>query len=117
MANPVVHFEIAGKDARKTREFYSELFGWEFQSFDNDYVTVAAASKENAIGGGVFQARDFPPYATFYVAVESLEATLKQVESLGGKTIVPPMPIPGMGAFAMFHDIDGNLIGIFQSKE
>ena len=28
MGQPVVHFEIAGKDAAKLQSFYSELFDW-----------------------------------------------------------------------------------------
>ena len=30
MGQPVVHFEIVGKDGEKLRSYYSELFGWEF---------------------------------------------------------------------------------------
>ena len=29
MSNPIVHFEIAGKDGDKTVAFYKDLFGWE----------------------------------------------------------------------------------------
>ena len=28
MANPVVHFEITGKDGKKLQDFYSSAFGW-----------------------------------------------------------------------------------------
>jgi predicted enzyme related to lactoylglutathione lyase len=30
MGQPVVHFEIIGTDAAKLRNYYTELFGWEF---------------------------------------------------------------------------------------
>jgi predicted enzyme related to lactoylglutathione lyase len=30
MGQPVVHFEVIGKDGEKLRSYYSELFGWEF---------------------------------------------------------------------------------------
>ena len=30
MGQPVVHFEIIGKDPAKLREYFGELFGWEF---------------------------------------------------------------------------------------
>jgi uncharacterized protein len=29
MGQPVVHFEIIGKDAKKLRSYYGDLFGWE----------------------------------------------------------------------------------------
>ena len=43
MGNPVVHFEIGGKNAEKMREFYGGLFDWEFEEYDvmGGYTTVA----------------------------------------------------------------------------
>ena len=32
MGQPVVHFEIIGKDAGKLRSFYGDLFGWQFDT-------------------------------------------------------------------------------------
>ena len=50
-----------------------------------------------------------------YVEVEDLQATLDKAESLGGKTTMPIMEIPGMVTLAQFSDPDGNVIGIVQS--
>lgn len=118
MANPVVHFEICGSDAAKTREFYGKLFGWQYQMFEAmDYGMVAPAG-EGSIGGGVFAAPEqSPPYVTFYVHVDDLAASLARAEELGGETTMPPTPIPGMGSMAMFNDPDGNMIGLFSEKK
>ncbi len=35
MGQPVVHFEVIGKDGDKLRKYYSELFGWEIDA-DNE---------------------------------------------------------------------------------
>jgi predicted enzyme related to lactoylglutathione lyase len=32
MGNPVVHFEITGTDPQLLRNYYRELFGWEFDT-------------------------------------------------------------------------------------
>jgi hypothetical protein len=32
MGQPVVHFEIIGKDPARLRGYYGELFGWEFDT-------------------------------------------------------------------------------------
>jgi predicted enzyme related to lactoylglutathione lyase len=55
-----------------------------------------------------------PPYVTIYVAVDDLDATLGAVTGHGGTPIVPPTPIPGVGAFALFQDPEGNTIGILR---
>ena len=30
MPQPVVHFEVIGKDPARLRKYFGELFGWEF---------------------------------------------------------------------------------------
>jgi predicted enzyme related to lactoylglutathione lyase len=32
MPQPVVHFEIIGNDPENLRDYYSGLFGWEFET-------------------------------------------------------------------------------------
>ena len=53
-------------------------------------------------------------YLTIYVAVDDLEVTLAKVKELGGTPVVPPTPIPGVGAFALLQDPEGNTIGIIR---
>jgi hypothetical protein len=114
MPQPVVHFEIAGKDGKKTRAFYAKLFGWQYQVMEEmDYGLVGPAG-EGSIGGGVCGAQPgAPPYVTFYVQVDSLAGALERAGSLGGKTVLGPTPIPGHGACAMFADPDGLVVGLF----
>lgn len=70
---------------------------------------------QGGINGGIMACPPgIPPYLTFYISVDDLQATLDKAERLDGKTIVPPTPIPNVGAFAMLHDPEGHLVGIFQ---
>jgi predicted enzyme related to lactoylglutathione lyase len=114
MAHPVVHFEIAGRDLARTQQFYREMFDWEIDTttMGGEYGMIPAI--EGGIGGGVMKAPMGTPYVTIYVQVEDLSAALARAESLGGKAIVQPTDIPGIGAFAMFLDPDENVIGIFR---
>jgi len=117
MPHPVVHWEIAGKDGAKLQQFYGTLFDWNVQQAPQmDYGMVDPGS-EGGIGGGIFTAPgEAPPYVTFYVHVEDLQAYLDRAESLGGKTILPPKPIPGHGSCAMFSDPEGNIIGLYKAQ-
>jgi predicted enzyme related to lactoylglutathione lyase len=122
MGRPVVHFEVIGKDGEKLQEYYSDLFGWEIQS-DNplNYGIVSREGNTNAdgagIGGGVGQAPDgYDGHLTFYVEVPDVEATLANAESLGGKRIMGPDEVPGMGlVLGQFTDPEGHLVGVIQS--
>jgi predicted enzyme related to lactoylglutathione lyase len=49
------------------------------------------------------------------VQVEEVTEALKKVESLGGKTVVPPVEIPS-GIFAWFSDLEGNIAGLWKPK-
>lgn len=112
MANPVVHWEIGGRDLDAMASFYRDLFGWDATGFDADYRLVTPGE---GIGGGLMRCREgVPAYVTVYVAVEDLAATLARATELGGAQLVPPTPIPGVGAFAMFRDPEGNSIGIIK---
>ena len=54
---------------------------------------------------------------TVYVQVDDVQAYLDKAESLGGKTVVPPAEVPGMGQFAWMSDLDGNTIGLWKPLE
>jgi predicted enzyme related to lactoylglutathione lyase len=113
MGSPVVHFEATGKDGAKLRDFYGKVFGWQFQVMpEMDYGLVDNGGKgiNGGIGGG--------PQAggLFYAAVADPQATLDQVESLGGKTVTPVTEIPNIVTFAQFTDPEGNLIGIVKDE-
>jgi len=114
MKNPVVWFEVVGKDGTQLRSFYSDLFGWKIEGAtgDMDYGLVAAA--DGGIGGGVGTSQDGSSgHVTFFVEVDDPAAYLKKVERLGGKTLTPPMEIPTYNlTFAYFVDPEGHVVGL-----
>ena len=87
MGQPVVHFEVVGKDADKLRDFYSTLFSWEIDANNPmGYGMVTRETNVNpdgvGIGGGVGQGPDgYDGHVTFYVEVPDVEAALTQAES------------------------------------
>ena len=114
MKNPVVWFEVLGKDGTQLRRFYSDLFGWKIEGAtgDMDYGLVAAAN--GGIGGGVGSSQDGGKgHVTFFVEVDDPAAYLQKVEKLGGKILVPPMEIPTYNlTFAYFVDPEGHVVGL-----
>ena len=117
MGRPVVHFEIAVKDGKAAHDFYSKLFDWNIDANNPMNYGLVSAEGQGGIGGGIFEAPDgMPAYLTFYVQVDDLQSYLTRAESLGGRTIMPPTPIPDVGSFAMFTDLDGNTVGLFKGE-
>jgi predicted enzyme related to lactoylglutathione lyase len=118
MGQPVVHFEVMGKDAAKLTSFYSDLFGWKINA-DNpmNYGIVDRTENMNAdgvgIGGGIgAMPEGFDGYSTFYVEVPDVEAALAKAEKLGGTRVMgPEKPMEGL-EIGMFSDPEGHLIGV-----
>ena len=98
MPNPVVHFEVVGKDGKATQKFYSNLFGWKIDANNPMNYGIVDTGTEGGISGGVGEAPPGQPHpgVTFYVSVDDLQATLDKAESLGGKTVMPVTEIPNM---------------------
>ena len=121
MPNPVVYFEIAGKDVKELNDFYSSVFGWETEVEPNSGTYSVVSSPEPGIPGHLFPVTEemgFNNWVTFYIEVDDIQAYLDKAESLGGKTCIPPQDIPGnMGSFAMLLDPSKNYIGIYKSPE
>jgi len=120
----VVHFEIPFDDKARASKFYSTMFGWKLTEFPEMNYVMAETAPVNAkrmpvepgsINGGLFQRPKEAPHPVLYVAVDSIDATLKKIEAAGGKVVTPNTPIPGMGAFARVSDPEGNVIGLFQT--
>ena len=120
MGQPVVHFEVVGKDGEKLRSYYSELFGWEFSDpmGPTNYAVVPREGNTNAdgagIGGGVGGGPEgYGGHVTFYVEVPDVEAALAKAESSGGTRVMGPMEImDGEIELGQFTDPQGNLIGL-----
>ena len=122
MGQPVVHFEIIGKDGKKLIEYYSELFGWEIDANNPmGYGVVQRDGNTNAdgagIGGGVAGGPEgYEGHTMFYVEVPDVEAGLAKSESLGGTRVMGPDEVPGMGiVLGHFRDPEGHLVGLVQS--
>ena len=124
MGQPVVHFEIVGKDASALRSFYSELAGWEFDTVEGgptDYSVVARDANLNSdgvgIGGGVGAGPEgYDGHVTFYIEVPDVGAALDRVEQLGGtKMMGPDTPMEGL-TLGLFTDPEGHTIGLVQGS-
>jgi predicted enzyme related to lactoylglutathione lyase len=121
MGQPVVHFEVMGKDAEQLRSYYSDLFGWEINAENPmNYGIVARDGNTNAdgagIGGGVGAAPEgHTGHVTFYVEVPDVEAALAKAESLGGSRMMGPDKVMEGVEIGLFNDPEGHLVGVVKS--
>lgn len=113
MSSPLVHIEVAGRDAKKLQEFFTQLFGWQMNA-DNP-MNYGVFNLSDQVGGGVGPAPEGSEgHSMFYIGVPDVEAALQKAESLGGKRLFGPMDVPGGPTIAHFADPEGHPIGLFQ---
>jgi uncharacterized protein len=123
VAQPVVHFEIIGKNPEQLRSYFGELFGWEYDTSspvaeevpepaNYGFVNRVTTSGGTGIPGGVGGGAGYAGHAIFYVAVPNVEAALQKAESLGGKRQMGPARAPTGLVVGHFTDPEGHLIGV-----
>ncbi len=112
MGQPVVHFEVIGKDGEKLRSYFSELFGWSINA--NNEMNYGMIGPDDAgIGGGVGQGPGgYAGHATFYVEVPDVEAALAKAEQLGGARVMGPVTVTEDVEIGQFTDPEGHLLGV-----
>lgn len=118
MPNPVVHFEITGKDAEALQKYYRDLFGWSLTAMAPDvpYGLVGSEETGDGIGGGVGASIDGAPLLTIYVQVDDIQGVLDRAVELGGEVVLPPTVVPGVVTYARFKDMEGNIVGLAASE-
>lgn len=112
--HPVVHIEFAAKDPKKLSEFYAEAFGWKMEEMPQfDYVSFEGKPGPGGgfprIDGNMYRSGD----VVVNVETDDIDASLKQIEKLGGKLVHAKREIPGQGWFAFFQDPSGNRVALF----
>jgi predicted enzyme related to lactoylglutathione lyase len=121
MGQPVVHFEVIGKDGGKLQSYYAELFGWQINAENPmSYGIVAREGNTNpdgvGIGGGIGTGPEgYAGHVTFYVEVPDVEAALAKAESLGGTRMMGPERIMDGVELGQFSDPEGHVVGLVKS--
>jgi uncharacterized protein len=115
MPNPVIFFEVVGKDGAALRNFYGELFGWRINEVPGPMDYGMVASEDAGIDGGIGATPDGGPgHTTFYVESADPQATLERAESLGARKLLLPTELPGGGVIALLADPEGHPIGLYK---
>jgi predicted enzyme related to lactoylglutathione lyase len=116
-----VWHDLMTKDPARATAFYTALLGWTTQVTPmgelGDYTMVTAG--EHGVGGIVplDASHEVPSHWISYLETPDVDATCARVESLGGKTCVPPTDIPNVGRFAVVEDPAGAVWSPYRGTE
>ena len=111
MQGPIVHFDIPVDDSGRAQEFYAELLRWRFDRQPGPEYWLVQTGGEPVGGLLPRHGRDRRPLV--YFEVDDIDASLADVERLGGEIVVGKTPVPGKGWLGKVRDTEGNLVGLW----
>ena len=111
----VVHFEIPTDNFEKATGFYSKVFGWKLNKWGDMpyYLTESGPKEEMGIEGAITKKSGNNMHVVNTINVENIDKTLDAIKANGGQ-VFEKAPIPTIGIFAYFKDLDGNVMGVLQ---
>lgn len=109
------YLEFPVKDIAKAKSFFSEVFGWSFIDYGDEYCGIA----NEAIDAGFYQAdlsmSTAKGSALIVFYSEDLQASKEKVESNGGNITKPLFEFPGGRRFH-FVDPCANEFAVWSDK-
>ena len=118
MGRPVVHWELMSKDPEKVADFYAKIFDWKITHYPEMNYRIAETGGEGGINGGILKPEregPWPGNMTLYIDVDDLAAYRRKIVAAGGKIHVEEQQVPGMGAFSLFTDPEGRMMGLWKT--
>ena len=105
-AAPIVFLDFASPDDAALRDFYSTVFGWEFDAEGQADLEVLPSIRA-AI-------RRDPAEKRVYLGVADVTQTLDAIEANGGTVEQPRFEVPGVVVLGLFRDPAGNPMGLVE---
>ena len=109
-----IWYELLTTDAETAKRFYDAVVGWNVgepaEAFNN-YRMIVRSDGKNA--GGMMQLtsemQDHGARPTWlaYLSVDDVDASVQAIEGAGGRTLMAPFDIAGVGRVAMVTDPEG----------
>jgi predicted enzyme related to lactoylglutathione lyase len=109
----IAHVEIPSSNPDQTKDFFREVFGWEFKPFGKGYLLF---NNHKGIMVGIRQVEKVNSGDTtvFHVNVTGIDEVLNKAKTQGGSVFKEKTIIPAMGWYALLKDPQGNIIGLYQ---
>jgi uncharacterized protein len=113
-----VWHEQVSSDPKQAQDFYTQLFGWETETFKPGEIDYTMISSGGQMHGGFSKAMEGapPPHWLSHVRVEDVDETIERAKSAGGKLAAGPFEMSEVGRMAIVADPQGGYVGVYQPE-
>jgi len=113
----LVWYELMTNDLQGAEAFYTSIIGWTPRSFDagEPYRVMSDAAGKSV--GGIIPMPDgvnVPPNWVMYIGTPDIDATIAQIERLGGSGVAPLQEMPNVGRIRTMRDPQGATFALIQ---
>ncbi|MGB0454749.1 MAG: VOC family protein [Bacteriovoracaceae bacterium] len=114
--------DLMTTDLEKAKTFYSEIFGWSYESMDtpNGPYHFSKITEGNVGGLAALseeqQKQGIPSYWNTYVQVESADDITTKAKELGGTVLAEPFDVMDAGRMAVLSSPTGAAFSVWQHK-
>jgi uncharacterized protein len=113
MTSDIAHLAINADDPEASLRFYEALFGWRFAPgghpgffrMERESGPIVALQQRRELGGVRLTGFEVT------VEVDDVGAVAEAVVANGGRVVMEPTTIPGVGELVFFEDPSGNVAG------
>jgi len=110
--------ELSVPDPEAAKSFYGSVFGWQAEADPRSEVAGYAVFRHGDAPVAAVSplVEDAQPVAwSVCLSVEDAERTEARAAAHGGRTLMPPTDVPGLGRYGVLADPDGAAFGIWQA--
>ena len=112
MANPVMWFEVMGKDSAGLQRFYRDVFGWKLTPPVKEMGNYSMLERPDTGIGGGFGEGD--PRVSVYIETPDPQRFVDKAVASGATVLMPVTQITPTTTIAMLLDPAGNTFGVMK---
>jgi predicted enzyme related to lactoylglutathione lyase len=113
----VSHIEFTARDLERAIEFYESVFGWKHLGGQPNYAMLGNSSNDCTVGILLSDKQSTTPRhgsTNVFFEVRDIHSVLSRATNLGGIVVKSETELSMGGAFALFADCEGNLVGVYR---
>ena len=112
--------ELVTDDTEACETFFTRLMGWttDSKAMEDGGVYTFFKQGDRPVGGMMSMQslglEDVPPHWMAYLTVENVDDACARCRELGGRIVMEPVDVPGIGRFAIVADPTDAALGLAQ---
>ncbi|HEX6716790.1 MAG TPA: VOC family protein [Pyrinomonadaceae bacterium] len=116
--------ELGTTDSAAAKNFYTQLFGWDYDDHPMGPGGVYTMLKLNGKDAGALyelnpdmRAQGIPPHWLSYISVSNVDETAEKAKAAGATVLQGPFDVMTVGRMAVVQDPTGAVFALWQAKD